>query len=163
MEESKEDAEEEPDRPSSPAPISQASSPKLHWIAQGLVNVLLAATVKKQIRIERKTAQQLFSHLYITSQPGGGVHLLDPILAVLNDLLSAALQSGATESSSSSYNPLALAHLDLSLVNWILLFCCCCLDRTFSSASPSGGNKDSSSSRSVQRWDFMQVNNKRMI
>ena len=69
MEESKEDAEEEPDRPSSPAPVSQASSPKLHWIAQGLVNVLLAATVKKQIRIERKTAQQLFSHLYITSQP----------------------------------------------------------------------------------------------
>ena len=97
------------------------------------------------------------------SSGGGGVHLLDPILAVLNDLLSAALQSGATESSSSSYNPLALAHLDLSLVNWILLFCCCCLDRTFSSASPSGGNKDSSSSRSVQRWDFMQVNIKRMI
>jgi hypothetical protein len=50
--------------------ISQASSHKLHYIAQSLVNVLLASSaLKKQIKIERKTAEQLFQHLYVTSGP----------------------------------------------------------------------------------------------
>ena len=50
--------------------ISQASSHKLHYITQDLVNVLLASTaLKKQIKIERKTAEQLFQHLYVTSCP----------------------------------------------------------------------------------------------
>ena len=50
--------------------ISQASSHKLHYIAQSLVNVLLASTaLKKQIKIERKTAEQLFQHIYLTSCP----------------------------------------------------------------------------------------------
>lgn len=50
--------------------ISQASSHKLHYIAQSLVNVLLASTaLKKQIKIERRTAEQLFQHLYVTSSP----------------------------------------------------------------------------------------------
>lgn len=50
--------------------ISQTSSHKLHYIAQSLVNVLLASTaLKKQIKIERKTAEQLFQHLYVTSCP----------------------------------------------------------------------------------------------
>jgi hypothetical protein len=52
--------------------ISQASSHKLHYIAQSLVNVLLASSAlkkQKQIKIERKTAEQLFQHLYVTSGP----------------------------------------------------------------------------------------------
>lgn len=50
--------------------ITQASSHKLHYIAQSLVNVLLASTaLKKQIKIERRTAEQLFQHLYVTSCP----------------------------------------------------------------------------------------------
>ncbi len=50
--------------------ITRASSHKLHFIAQSLVNVLLASTaLKKQIKIERRTAEQLFQHLYITSCP----------------------------------------------------------------------------------------------
>lgn len=50
--------------------ISQASSHKLHFIAQSLVNVLLASTaLKKQIKIERRTAEQLFQHLYVTCCP----------------------------------------------------------------------------------------------
>ena len=50
--------------------ITQTSSHKLHYIAQSLVNVLLASTaLKKQIKIERRTAEQLFQHLYVTSCP----------------------------------------------------------------------------------------------
>jgi uncharacterized protein (DUF952 family) len=50
--------------------IGQTSSHKFHYIAQSLVNVLLAsAALKKQIKIERKTAEQLFQHLYVTSCP----------------------------------------------------------------------------------------------
>ena len=50
--------------------ITQASSHKLHYIAQSLVNVFLASTaLKKQIKIERRTAEQLFQHLYVTSCP----------------------------------------------------------------------------------------------
>lgn len=50
--------------------ISQTSSHKLHYMAQSLVNVLLASTaLKRQIKIERRTAEQLFQYLYVTSSP----------------------------------------------------------------------------------------------
>ncbi|KAI9556663.1 hypothetical protein GHT06_016453 [Daphnia sinensis] len=183
--------------------ISQTSSHKLHYIAQSLVNVLLASTaLKKQIKIERKTAEQLFQHLYVTSCPASqlstaallsqsddtyrwmpnfladmlrktlssdpstslipkdrvfvtllfmgfkaiqlssGNHLLDPVLAVLNEQLS------VLENRNNS-SPFALSHLDLPFVNWLLLFCCCCLDRTASASTKETKARD-------QRWDFMQ-------
>ena len=52
------------------AAVSQTSSHKLHYMAQSLVNVLLASTaLKRQIKIERRTAEQLFQYLYVTSSP----------------------------------------------------------------------------------------------
>lgn len=50
-------------------PVTRASAHQLHFIAHSLVNVLLSATAKKQIRIERKTAEQLFQHLYVSCCP----------------------------------------------------------------------------------------------
>lgn len=47
--------------------ISQAPSHKLNAIAQGLVDVLLASSVKRQITISKKTAENLFKHLWLTS------------------------------------------------------------------------------------------------
>ena len=75
-------------------------------------------------------------------QLSSGIHLLDPILAVLNEQLS------ALENRNNS-SPFALSHLDLPFVNWLLLFCCCCLDRTASATTKETKARD-------QRWDFMQ-------
>ena len=47
--------------------ISQAPSHKLNTIAQGLVDLLLASSVKRQITISKKTAENLFKHLWLTS------------------------------------------------------------------------------------------------
>ena len=47
--------------------ISQAPSHKLNTIAQGLVDLLLASSVKRQITISKRTAENLFKHLWLTS------------------------------------------------------------------------------------------------
>jgi hypothetical protein len=75
-------------------------------------------------------------------QLSSGIHLLDPILAVLNEQLS------VLENRNNS-SPFALSHLDLPFVNWLLLFCCCCLDRTASVTTKETKTQD-------QRWNFMQ-------
>ena len=76
-------------------------------------------------------------------QLSSGIHLLDPILAVLNEQL-AILEKSETASS--------LAQIDVPFVNWLLLFCCCCLDRTSTNSSAS---KDTNKTND-KRWDFMQ-------
>lgn len=76
-------------------------------------------------------------------QLSSGIHLLDPILAVLNEQLAALQTSGSSHS---------LTHIDVPFVNWLLLFCCCCLDRT--SNSPSASKE--SGKTNEKRWDFMQ-------
>lgn len=82
-------------------------------------------------------------------QLSSGIHLLDPILAVLNEQLSVL--------DGESNNPLSLAHLDLPLVNWLLLFTCCCLDKTVASSSATS-TKESTLKAAArdQRWDFLQ-------
>lgn len=75
-------------------------------------------------------------------QLSSGIHLLDPVLALLNQQL--AVLENRDEG-----NLFALSHLDLPFVNWLLLFCCCCLDRTASTATKEAKARD-------QRWDFMQ-------
>jgi hypothetical protein len=75
-------------------------------------------------------------------QLSSGIHLLDPVLAVLNEQLS------VLESRNNS-SPFALSHLDLPFVNWLLLFCWCRLDRTVSVTTKETKARD-------QRWDFMQ-------
>ena len=55
-------------------------------------------------------------------QLSSSVHPFDQVLSVLNEQLSVL--------NSEKKNPLALSHLDLPLVNWLLLYCCCCLDKT---------------------------------
>jgi hypothetical protein len=75
-------------------------------------------------------------------QLSSGGHLLDPVLAVLNEQLS------VLENRNNS-SPFALSHLDLPSVNWLLLFCCCCMDRTASGSTKDTKAKD-------HRWDLMQ-------
>lgn len=75
-------------------------------------------------------------------QLSSGIHLLDPVLALLNEQL-------AVLENRDKGNLFALSHLDLPFVNWLLLFCCCCLDRTASTATKEAKARD-------QRWDFMQ-------
>jgi len=82
-------------------------------------------------------------------QLSSGIHLLDPILAVLNDQLSVL--------DGESNNPLSLAHLDLPLVNWLLLFTCCCLDKTVASSSTTSAKESTlKAAARDQRWDFLQ-------
>ena len=196
---------DEPEKPR--GDLVSLSSHQLNSMAHSLVNVLLAATAaKKQIKIERRTAEQLFNYLYVTSSPAAqlstaallsqsddiyrwmpnfladqlrktlssdastalipkdrvfvtllfmgfksiqlssGIHLLDPILALLDDQLSSL--NGQTDS------PLAMAHLDLPFVNWLLLFCCCCLDRT-ANAGATGVKRRAADDD--HRWDFLQA------
>ena len=192
------------------------SSQQLHSMAHGLVNVLLAATAaKKQIKIERRTAEQLFNYLYVTSSPAAqlstaallsqsddiyrwmptfladqlrktlssdastalipkdrvfvtllfmgfkaiqlssGIHLLDPILALLNDQLSLSFSPRDKSKPKTLGSPFNMSHLDLPFVNWLLLFCCCCLDRTAIDSNAAGVKRRAADDD--HRWDFLQA------
>ena len=84
-------------------------------------------------------------------QSSNAINLLDPVLSLLNSQLS------ILEGDNVGVDPLALSHLDLPLVNWLLLFCCCCLDKTVAVSRSASKLATADSAKGVdQRWDFLQ-------